>query len=70
MKKYFSLSVFMFYFSLTMSAQVKLPSFFSDNMVLQKGIEIPVWGTGNPGDTIKALLHNQVVTTIVGDDKT
>ncbi len=60
----------MFYLSLTLSAQVKLPSFFSDNMVLQKGIEIPVWGTGNPGDTIKALLHNQVVTTVVGDDKT
>ena len=31
---------------------LSLPSIISDNMVLQQGCEVPVWGTAGPGDTV------------------
>jgi|WetSurMetagenome_2_1015567.scaffolds.fasta_scaffold09092_2 sialate O-acetylesterase len=50
--------------------QIKLPSIFSDNMVLQQKSEATLWGWGEPGsqikvtgswnnDTVKALINNQ-----------
>jgi sialate O-acetylesterase len=33
-------------------ADLKVPAIFSDNMVLQRGVAFPVWGTANPGDEI------------------
>jgi sialate O-acetylesterase len=50
--------------------QIKLPSVFSDNMVLQQKSEAAVWGWGDPGsevkisgswskDTVKAKVSNQ-----------
>jgi len=51
-------------------SQIKLPSIFSDNMVLQQNSEATVWGWGDPGseikisgswskDTVKAKISNQ-----------
>ncbi len=37
-------------------AQVTLPKVFGDNMVLQRGINIPVWGKATPGSLIVATL--------------
>lgn len=34
------------------SANVTLPSIFSDHMVLQRGINLPVWGVADPGERI------------------
>ena len=28
------------------SAAIKLPAMFADHMVLQRGMEVPVWGSG------------------------
>ncbi len=50
--------------------QVKVSSIFTDNMVLQKGIEIPVWGTGEPGTSISINIHDQTVGTAVKPDGT
>jgi len=33
-------------------AELKVPALFSDNMVMQRGIPFPVWGTAKPGDEI------------------
>ncbi len=33
--------------------EVRLPALFSDGMVLQREQEIPVWGFGRPGETIR-----------------
>ncbi|MCL5097481.1 MAG: hypothetical protein M1608_08130, partial [Candidatus Omnitrophica bacterium] len=33
-------------------ADVKLPGLFSDNMVLQKGTHVPVWGWADDGETV------------------
>ena len=34
-------------------ADVKLPAVISDNMVLQQGREVPIWGWAEPGERIK-----------------
>jgi sialate O-acetylesterase len=50
--------------------QIKLPSIFSDNMILQQNSEATVWGWGDPGseirisgswskDTVKGKISNQ-----------
>src|SRR5687768_14815377 len=39
-------------------ADVKPHPLFSDNMVLQRGVAVPVWGTADPGE--------QVAVTFVG----
>ena len=38
------------------SAQVKLSPIFNNNMVLQQGMEIPVWGWAAPGEKITVTL--------------
>jgi len=44
-------------------AQIKLPPMFSDNMVLQQMIKIPVWGTAPSGSKITVQLRQQLKTT-------
>jgi len=44
-------------FAATLSAQVKLSPLFSGNMVLQQGIEIPVWGWASPGEKVTVTLE-------------
>jgi len=44
--------VFFLFPSPPAEAKVALPSIFGDHMVLQQGIEIPIWGTGEPGEKI------------------
>lgn len=38
------------------SNRLKMPAIFSDKMVLQRDIDIPVWGWANPGENIKVRL--------------
>ncbi len=33
-------------------ADLKVPTMFSDNMVLQRGVDVPVWGTAKPGEEV------------------
>lgn len=40
-------------------AEVKLASPFSDNMVLQRGMKVPVWGTADPDDHIVVTMCGQ-----------
>ncbi|MCX6225540.1 MAG: 9-O-acetylesterase [Bacteroidia bacterium] len=47
----------------TLTAQIKLPSFFSSNMVLQQGIEIPVWGWAAPGEEITITLEGNTASS-------
>ncbi len=45
-------------------AQVKPAQIFSDNMVLQREIKIPVWGTAAPGEKISVSFEGQIVSGI------
>ncbi len=50
-------------FSSTARAEVKLHTLFSDGMVLQQGVEVPVWGTANEGEKVTVTLQGQTVRT-------
>ena len=50
------------------AAGVKLPSFFSDNMVLQAGVKCPIWGAARPGSTVAIAIADQKASAKVGPD--
>jgi sialate O-acetylesterase len=43
-------------------ADVRLPSLFSDHMVLQRNAEIPVWGWADPGEKITLTLAGRTLS--------
>lgn len=47
-----------------------LPGFFTDNMVLQRDTEVPLWGWADPGEKIIASFAGQSVTATAGADGT
>ena len=48
-------------------AGLGLPHVFSDNMVLQQGASVPVWGWGRDGDTITVHFQGQTASGVVKD---
>lgn len=44
-------------------AEVKLPVVFSDHMVLQQGVSVPVWGWADEGELVVVQYRDQVVET-------
>ena len=56
----------LFLWSVAGMSQVVLPPFFSSNMVLQKGIELPVWGWASPGEKVTVTFEKSVVKTRTG----
>ncbi len=50
--------------TLSLKAEVKLPKIFSSNMVLQQGMEIPIWGTANKGERIRVSFNGKVIRAI------
>lgn len=52
----------------TAFAEVKVPVVFSDHMVLQRGIPVPVWGTAAADENVSVSIAGQTVTTKAGAD--
>lgn len=48
----------------TAFAQVRLPKIFGDNMVLQRGKPIAIWGWAAPDEKIQVELHGQKKSTM------
>lgn len=48
-------------------ADVKLPHIFSSNMVLQRGVELPVWGWAAPGEQVTVTLDGAAPATATAD---
>jgi sialate O-acetylesterase len=44
------------------SADVNMPAVFGDHMVLQRGIELPIWGTADPGEKVTVSFAGQTVS--------
>ncbi|MDD4757179.1 MAG: sialate O-acetylesterase, partial [Prolixibacteraceae bacterium] len=44
-------------------ADVTLPKIFSSNMVLQKGIDIPIWGWADKRERVTVVFNDKVVKT-------
>ena len=51
-----------------LSATVKPSALFSDHMVLQTGMAVPVWGTAAPGEKISVAVAGQQVSVVAGTD--
>ncbi len=49
-------------------AEVKLPKIFADHMVLQRGQEIPIWGSADPRERIEVTFKDQTYTTRADKD--
>ncbi len=49
-------------------AEVRLPSIFSDHMVLQRGARVPVWGWADPGEQVTISVAGQTRKTQTGSD--
>lgn len=63
MKKLY-LSVLIAFFSLSVRAEIKPASVFTDNMVLQREIKVPVWGTAVPGEKVTVQFAGQTVEAV------
>jgi len=50
--------------------KLKLPSIFSDHLVLQRGARVPVWGWAEPGDEIVISIAGQTWLNAVYPDGT
>jgi sialate O-acetylesterase len=50
------------------AAAVKLPALFSDNMVLQAGQPLPVWGWAERGEEVEVAIAGQTVKAKAGED--
>ena len=49
-------------------ADVKLNNLFSEHMVLQQGMKVPVWGSADPGEQVAVTLGGQKQTATAGRD--
>ena len=49
-------------------AKVELAPVFSDNAVLQRDMEVPVWGWADPGESVTVKFADQTLTTTAGND--
>jgi sialate O-acetylesterase len=43
-------------------ADVTMPALFSDHMVLQRDMNVPIWGWAEPGEKVTVTLPNQKLT--------
>ena len=49
-------------------AAVKLPAVIGDNMVLQRGQPVPIWGWADKGEEVTVTVAGQTVSAKAGDD--
>jgi len=59
MRKYYVLLILcclLFFPAVSLFAEVRLPRLFGDNMVLQAGAWVPVWGRAEPGEKVTVEL--------------
>ena len=45
-------------------ADVRLPAIISDNMVLQQGTKVRIWGVANPGEKVMVTFENNSQTAV------
>jgi hypothetical protein len=50
-------------------AEPLLPHLFSEHMVLQRNVTIPIWGWADPGEKISVNLAGRTAETVVGEDR-
>lgn len=59
-----ALTLLIFIFAGVVRAEVRLPSIVSDNMVLQQGMKIPIWGRASPRERVTVTFNDKASNTI------
>lgn len=54
--------------AVNVSADVRLPSLMSDNMVLQRNVSIRLWGWAEKGENVEAIIAGHAMRTKTGGD--
>ena len=54
--------------SITVSAQLSMPKVFSNHMVLQRNIPIPIWGTATPGSEVTVMFGDISIKGLTDND--
>lgn len=70
MKNYHNLKAFVLLIAFVdiAAAEVRLPGMFSDSMVLQRDIKLPIWGWATPGEEVTVELAGQKATAKANKD--
>ena len=68
MNVYFKSAAIFFAGSVLSVAEIQMPSFFSDGMVLQQETGAKVWGFGDEGVDVEVSFAGQKLSSKVGDD--
>lgn len=56
------------WFTISIHAQVKLPSLIRDSMVLQRDVKLKIWGWAAPGEKIRIRFNGKSAQAITGAD--
>jgi sialate O-acetylesterase len=51
-----------------LSASIRMPAIFSDNMVLQREVPVRIWGWADPGERVTVILGDQKKSARAGRD--
>ena len=68
MRKFLYIIITLIIIPAMVSAEVNMPLVFSNNMVIQRDLPVPVWGTASPGEKISVSFAGQEVKTKAGKD--
>ena len=63
------ISFFIFLYSIEAQANVSLPRFISNGMVLQRGMPIPIWGWGSAGENVQVTFKGKNYNTATDTNK-
>ncbi len=69
MNKIFAITLLLSLCASSATADVKPHGMFNDHAVLQRGINIPVWGTAAAGEKITVSMNGQTVSTVAQNGK-
>ncbi len=69
MRKVIFIALFFLLFSVVppLQAKIRLPRVLSDNMVLQQGVKIKVWGWADKGESVSVSLDGNTAHATAGD---
>jgi sialate O-acetylesterase len=66
----FLINVLLFLLPFAGHTQLQLAPIFTDGMVFQRGVAVPVWGKGMPGAEVEVTFNDQAEKTAVKADST
>lgn len=67
--KTLSVAVYVITCATMASAEVEMPGILSDDMVLQRELPVPIWGTAAPGEKVVISFDGQKIETTAGNDR-